>query len=78
MNNLLQMIQQVSIQEALALTVREDMKAVIADMKAMFADMTEDKVLEYGLDQSIISIEDIDAVGFSMNSQQIRDTPLGE
>lgn len=62
MNDLLQMIQQVSIQEALDLTVKEDMSQVTLDMRAMFATMTEDEILEYGLNQSIISIEDIDAI----------------
>ena len=62
MKGLLQMIQHVSIQEALALTVKEDIKETVAVIKARFALMTQDEILEYGLDNYIISVEDIDGV----------------
>ena len=62
MKGLLQMIQHVSIQEALALTVKEDIKETVASIRAVFAAMTEDEILEYGLDNYYISVEDLDAV----------------
>ncbi len=62
MEELLKMIQGVSIQEALALTVKEDIEETVAVIKARFALMTQDEILEYGLDNYIISVEDIDGV----------------
>jgi hypothetical protein len=62
MEELLKMIQGVSIQEALALTVKEDIEETVAVIKARFALMTQDEILEYGLDNYYISVEDIDAV----------------
>ena len=60
MNDLLEMIKTITIQEAIALTVEEDMEEVIAQIEQDFKTMSEDDILEIGLNNSYISIEDID------------------
>ena len=62
MEMFMNMIKGIAMAEALALTVKEDEAEVIADMKEMLESMDEDELLSYGLEQSIICVEEIDEI----------------
>ena len=60
MKDLLKMIEAISIQEALTLSAQEDMIEVASQMEKDFNTMSDDEILEIGLNNDYISIEDID------------------
>ena len=62
MEMFMNMIKGIAMAEALALTVKEDEAEVIAAMKEMLESMDEDELLSYGLEQSIICVEEIDEI----------------